>query len=850
MISCTGSDFIPPWGWEIPLTKDARSDEDAGIAPLAPEEILFARLLGGQISIENAVEKACNENPELAGALKHQLNEYLRRRKERLARNSDPSNPGPTGDIEGLAERLLERYSDELELNSEEGDQESMPLSPDLKGRYDFLEEIARGGMGAVFRISDPVLQRELAMKVVLGDRSGDAPPQRLRRFLREARVTAQLSHPGIVAVHELNSDADGRFYFTMDRVEGKEFRDVMRQARDGKDGWDRDRLLEVLLRVCDTLEYAHSRGVVHRDVKPSNIMVGQFGEVFLMDWGLARLLGDKDDDPIDDILSDTLLNTAPGSTVITRDGAVVGTPSYMSPEQANPDVGEVGPWTDVYAIGAILYEILSGRPPYRTGDTPLPGHKILQLLKTGPPQDIQELRPDASEDLVEICRAAMNRDASSRPQNGGEISKMIRGVLKSRAQAAEQIRQAREHADRSRSVTRFLTDLFLHESGEIPSLHRVSGHDLLDRGAQELLEGMDEQPQTRAALLGTLASIMLVTGAAGRAAELLKAETHLRRESPTWPAEERIYSLRNLARAYTALRQLSSAEDALQEALESIPAGDPESVTHEVQHELASLLNTRGDWPQAEEILRDLLLDFSPHDSSEKVPYLISLAQSVNYQGFWEEAREILDEAVSICEAQDTPLLATALLNRAGLLLEAHREDVSDEMLASSLVDMERSVQLQIELRGERSDHTARHLRALACYQQRMGNLEEAEQCARNALLSVRQLHVIEHPLCARSFSRLAAIVLRAGRTDEAHKLLTEAGMTMVTGKISPELQFPALEAKARILSLAKNWKEAMKVIHELDSSGDELPPAQLKRRKDLERICKDAGFEARYGE
>jgi hypothetical protein len=182
--------------------------------------------------------------------------------------------------------------------------------------------------------------------------------------------------------------------------------------------------------------------------------------------------------------------------------------------------------------------------------------------------------------------------------------------------------------------------------------------------------------------------------------------------------------------------------------------------------------------------------------------------------------------------------------------LLEAHREDVSDEMLASSLVDIEKSVQLQIKRRGERSDHTSRHLRALACYQQRMGNLEEAEQNARTALLSVRQLHVIEHPLCARSFARLASIVLRAGRKDEANKLLAEAGMTMITGNISSELQFPALEAKARILSLAQNWPEATKVIHELDSTGDELPPARLKRRNELERICQDAGFEARYGE
>lgn len=832
------------------MAKEEPYGEDPGIAPLAPEEILFARLLGGQSTIENAVNKACQDNPELAGALKQQLSEYQRRRNERLSRKSSSVKTGQPSDIDDLAELLLDHYSEELELNSDSRSQESMPLSPELQGRYDFLEEIARGGMGAVFRISDPVLQRELAMKVVLGNLDGDAPPQRLRRFLREARITAQLSHPGVVAVHELNSDEDGRFYFTMDKVEGKEFRDVMRYARDGTQGWDRDRLLEVLLRVCDTLEYAHSRGVVHRDVKPSNIMVGQFGEVYMMDWGLARILADKEDEPIHDILSDTLPSSIPGSTVITRDGAIVGTPSYMSPEQANPEGDEIGAWTDVYAIGAILYEILSGRPPYRTGDTPLPGHKVLQLLKKGPPRDIKEMSSNVPNDLAEICRAAMSRDVTQRPKSGGDVSNMIRQVLKARAQSAEQARQAREHAERSRSVTRFLTDLFLYEAGENPSLHRISGHDLLDRGAQELLEGMDEQPQTRATLLGTLASIMLDTGAAERAAELLQAETQLRKDNPTWPTEERVHSLRQLAKSHQALRRLSCAEEALQEALESIPIGDPQSLTRDVQHELASLLNIRGDWPQAEEILRDLLMNFSPDQATEKIPYLISLAKSVNYQGFWEEARESLDEAVSLAEGNDSALLATALLNRSGLFLEPHREDVTEEALNSSLNDMEKSVQLQIDLRGKKSDQTARHYRALACCQQRLGNLDGAEQSARTALLSVRQLHVIQHPFCARSFARLASILLYAGRSDEATRLLAEARMNISSGQIKPELQFPALEAKARILSLSQDWENATKVIHELDVTGDELPPAQKRRLKDMERLCQDAGFEARYAE
>ncbi|MBT6784870.1 MAG: serine/threonine protein kinase, partial [Planctomycetes bacterium] len=314
-----------------------------------------------------AVEQASRDHPDIAGELQRQLQEFERRRNDRLTRAQKLSAPNS----DALAERLLDRYSQDLDLSNPLDSGESEPLIPNLDGRYDYLEEIARGGMGAILKISDPVLQRELAMKVVLGDKAGDAPPQRLRRFLREARVTAQLSHPGVVPVHELNSDADGRFYFTMDRVIGQELRDFIRYARDGTSGWDRNRLLEVLLKVCDTLEYAHSRGIVHRDVKPANIMVGQFGEVYVMDWGLARILSDIEDEPLEDVISDSLASSQEGSTVITRDGSVVGTPSYMSPEQACPDQGSIGPWTDVYSVGALLYEILSGNPPYRTGDIP-----------------------------------------------------------------------------------------------------------------------------------------------------------------------------------------------------------------------------------------------------------------------------------------------------------------------------------------------------------------------------------------------------------------------------------------------------------------------------------------------
>ena len=828
------------------MSEDSESDPEPEISPLSPAEILFARLLGGGQSIVEAVEQASRDHPDMAGELQCHLQEFERRRSDRLARAKKLSTPNS----DALAERLLDRYSEDLDLSNPLEIGESEPLIPNLDGRYDYLEEIARGGMGAILKISDPVLQRELAMKVVLGDKAGDAPPQRLRRFLREARVTAQLSHPGVVSVHELNSDADGRFYFTMDRVIGQELRDFIRYARDGTSGWDRNRLLEVLLKVCDTLEYAHSRGIVHRDVKPANIMVGQFGEVYLMDWGLARILSDIEDEPLEDVVSDSLASSQEGSTVITRDGSVVGTPSYMSPEQACPDQGSIGPWTDVYSIGALLYEILSGNPPYRTGDIPLPGHKILRLLQKGPPVDIQEKSPDTPDDLANICRQAMQRKESDRPTSAGQISTLLREVLSARASAAEKAQKAQELAMRSREVTQFLTGLFLHEAGDNPSLHRISAHSLLDRGAQDLLSGMDEQPQTRASLLGSLASILLETGAADRATELLQAETKLRDDHPHWTARERIDAYRKLARAHQRLRRLSEAEDALQKALELVPPASPAADSREIRHELAELLNVRGDYPQAEEISRDLLVSVATDPKIEQVQYELTLAQSISLQGYPEEAREILNRVITVVEEEDPALLATVLLHRAGTVLELPAEETSRQDLETALADLSRSVDLQIELRGDRSDHTSRHRRALACCQQRCGDLVAAEQTARSALMAIRQLHVIHHPLCARSYARLASILLLSGQAEEADKLIEEAGLTIDSGEISAEYQFSSMEARLRIDALAGRKDQVLQLLEELDQRGGERPPARQKRRRDLDQICSESGIESNYEE
>ena len=162
--------------------------------------------------------------------------------------------------------------------------------------RYVDEGEVARGGMGAIRRVFDQDVRRPLALKVMLGEADAPADDGSLGRFLEEAQVTGQLDHPGIVPVHEVGVDAEDRVYFTMKLVKGEDLRSVFESVADPNDhDWTTTRALNVMLRVCEAMAYAHEKGVIHRDLKPGNVMVGKYGEAYVMDWGLAKVLGRED---------------------------------------------------------------------------------------------------------------------------------------------------------------------------------------------------------------------------------------------------------------------------------------------------------------------------------------------------------------------------------------------------------------------------------------------------------------------------------------------------------------------------------------------------------------------------
>lgn len=310
---------------------------------------------------------------------------------------------------------------------------------PDLSGsnRYAVESEIARGGMGRILLAYDQDFRRRVAMKVLVGP----PDPGKIARFVEEAQATAQLEHPNIGPVYDGGLSSSGAPFFTMKWIRGRDLSEIIEERADE---FSLFRLVQILQQVAMGIDFAHSRGVVHRDLKPQNVMVGDYGEVLVVDWGLAKILGRSRESGGEQVMTSRVEGGA-----MTLDGSIQGSAPYMSPEQALGDVQSIDSRTDVFGLGAILYAFLTGLPLYE-------GSSVLQTLQQArrgsvvPPVERTPER-EIPPELEEICLRALSKDRDGRFQSAREfyesLQRYVEGVYDGERRASEAERLLAEAA-------------------------------------------------------------------------------------------------------------------------------------------------------------------------------------------------------------------------------------------------------------------------------------------------------------------------------------------------------------------------------------------------------------------
>jgi serine/threonine protein kinase len=363
LLALQGSDEIGRWSlvpgcFTVGRSPDCSIQLEAG--GVADEHAQLSVNEDGSIILEVGPAGATLEGSPVAGAVRIQPDQYI--------------------DL-GSVSLILQTPSGSQNVSLAEEPQDEMPPEFRHAKRYEIGQEIARGGMGAILQARQSTIRRAVAMKVILA-RAEEDPWQRLR-FIEEAQITGQLEHPNIVPVHDAGIDGQGRIYYTMKLVKGITLKKVLELLKKEEAAaaakYSLLTLLTIYQKVCDAVAFAHSRGVIHRDLKPENIMIGAYGEVLVMDWGLGRLFRQRvgRGSAVAEEMASARFEQ--GDEYATMPGTIMGTPAYMAPEQARGELDRLDPRTDIFALGVILYEILTLARPFAGKN----GSEILESIRS-----------------------------------------------------------------------------------------------------------------------------------------------------------------------------------------------------------------------------------------------------------------------------------------------------------------------------------------------------------------------------------------------------------------------------------------------------------------------------------
>jgi tRNA A-37 threonylcarbamoyl transferase component Bud32 len=347
--------------------------------------------------------------------------------------------------------------------------------------------------MGEVRLCEDQLIGREVALKVIHEERGEDADA--VQRFLREARVQARLEHPAIVPIHDMGRTAEGRVYFTMKRVRGRTLTEIVNGVAKGDaaliTSFSRRKLLGAFVSVCQAIELAHQRGVVHRDLKPSNIMLGDFGEVYVLDWGIARIDGDAE-------VAGTAAVALSEEVMATEAGAIIGTPGYMAPEQVRGELDAIGPRVDIYALGAILFELLAFEPLHARSSATAVFASTLTGADGSPARRAPQR--DVPPELDAVCVRATSLDRDERFATVRELSDAVERFLDGDRDLELRRRLAEDHATRAEGMVATALDSD-DEQGRVRALKETGRALALDadneRARHAMVQLMTTPPKT-----------------------------------------------------------------------------------------------------------------------------------------------------------------------------------------------------------------------------------------------------------------------------------------------------------------------------------------------------------------
>jgi len=744
-------------------------------------ELLLELLEQPEAERESFLEQRCAGDLEL----KHELDSLLAREAAIHGFLDSPIGDQPALRGEGLG------------VGTQPMDHDRSAASEDLVGRtighIRVVEVLGRGGMGAVYRGIDDMLQRQVALKAIRSEFRLHAESK--ARFLREARILSKIDHPHVCTVHDYIEGEDCDF-LVMELVEGRSLRHELEHEPSPQ------QKMAIARQLLEVLATVHSEGVIHRDLKPDNVMITPNGGIKVLDFGLARSVEEEavvlaqtrteTDDP--ELGLETTSSSHSASVYVkTKRGSVMGTIGYMSPEQAQGRPATAA--SDMYSLGLILQEMFTGHPPF---DRSLDPRTLLRLTTEGEGFPVEGLQ----EDLAALITRLKSLAPGARPSSVDALAELQRiidrpkrirrrvmvsavwlalvllalGMTVQSFRARREARRAEQEAEASRSAAEFLASMFEIMQPDQRG-HDTPGMEILDDGARRAVEELGDQPLLQASLMDTMGEVYRQLGLYDKALPLSEGALAIRREQLGEESLEAAHSATNLGVLLTYRGEYDEAETLLQKALKTQRRllGDAHPEVVENINNLAVLRYNRGDIDGAESLFREAL-EMNRQLLGEGDPNVAAAINNLAFvlaaKGDYDGAEELFREALELhrrYRGEGYTGLAESLNNLAWALQEKGDYDAAEPLLRQAL-------SMQRRLLGDEHPDVVITINNLAMLLQNKGDYAAAEPLLREALATRRRLLGEEHPRVAISLNNLALLFVNKGDLEAAERLFRQA--------------------------------------------------------------------------